>query len=796
MTESAEYADRLLAGALGLAAAGVAVFPVRVAIIDGRKDVRPIAKWREASTTDLDMARQWFGPGGRWHGASVAIDCGKSALVVVDADGAAGIRAWDEVRAEHRIGETYRATTPGAGRHDYFRADPLRTVGIDNRGRVAPGIDIRGAGGFALAPPSRDARGVYGWVEGEPVWSELPVVPTVIVERMTAPRETRAKSAGLSHRGRTGESTRPPGSVHPYVAATFAGVVDEFAAITSEGSGRSGLLAGAALRLSKFANAHHNGLPATGLTEEAVKAALLDAADRNGFAAAHGERYTVYQVDRGIEDGRDKLPKGWPPPERTAPNTFGMTRDDVQRLITEGWTAEDVRAALADAPEVWDRLDLDGLFAAHAAPSTVVPVARSDRAPLALLAELLAHLRVWLHLPDSTPLVATMAVAVTAEHGEGDPPWLLITAAPASGKSELVRLLDGVAARRLDDLSVGGLLTWTRGRRPRPTGLLASVHRGLVTFGDLSALLAGSDHGGRDQVFALLRRVHDGEVNRDVAPPSGAVVNEALHWRGRVQVVGATTSVIDRYSAHNAALGDRWLLCRLPERDSSARGQAARLCRARELPGHRDRAMKLAAELVHAARSRLTDDDLPDELFDTIVDGAQVAAYGRASVPRSSTGRREIEDAAIVEEPMRLVRQLSAVAVGLRALGLDDDQAATVCRRLAVDSMPAARRGVLAALADAPEPLSTAQVGRASALHWHVASRRLEELAVVGVVESLSLADDGSEQADVVIDNDEVWAPDRRVSTRWRLAPDVDDLFSRVLTGLTCVDISHETGGA
>lgn len=788
------YADGLLAGALRLAESGVFVFPVHVKGFtpDGTKDMYALTGWRELSTRDARTIRGWFGPRRQWRGRSVGIDTGKSGLVVLDPDGAEGIANWRAFCDEHRIGATYRAITPGGGEHHYFRADPEHVVGNDKDGKIAKSVDVRGAGGLVIAPPSRDARGVYQFVEGEPPWAELPVVPTVIVERMTAPREAQAKSAGLSHRAPAGEPTRPPGEVHPYVAATFAGVVDEFAAITGVGNGRSGKLAGAALRLSKFANAHHNGLPPTGLTEDAVRTALLAAADRNGFTAAHGKRYTVYQVDRGLEDGRDKVPKGWPPPEREL-SAHGMTRADARRMVDElGMTPDDIRDVLAanGAPEVWTRLDLDGLFGTRSAATPVdPPAASSDGSPSGRLAALLADLRTWMHLPDPTPLLAALAVAVTAEDGQGDPAWLLLVSSPSGGKTELVRLFDAIVARRLDDVTVGGLLTWSKGKRPRPVGLLANVHRGLVSFGDLSSMLAGSDHRSRDHLFALLRRVADGEVNRDIAPPSGEVVDGSLHWRGRVQIIGAVTGVIDRYANHNAALGDRWLLCRMVERR-----RAAALCRPRDLPGHRDRTMKLVGELVHAARAQLSDDDVSDELFEVIADVAQVTALGRSSVPRASWGRREIEGQPITEAPWRLIRQLSEVARGLRALGLDDGRSAAVCRRLACDSMPTARLGPLVALAASPEPRSTAQVARAASLHWHVAARQLEELALIGVVDSLSLADDGSEQPDVVISDSDISAPDRRVSTRWRLSPDDADLISRVVGPLTSADMSHKSG--
>jgi hypothetical protein len=113
--------------------------------------------------------------------------------------------------------------------------------------------------------------------------------------------------------------------------------------------------------------------------------------------------------------------------------------------------------------------------------------------------------------------------------------------------------------------------------RSVPTGLLARVGaRALVTFGDLSSLLASSDRGGRDAVFGLLRCVYDGHVARDISPPSRTTGgNAALSWSGRLTVVAAVTAVIDHYAAHADQLGLRWVHCRLPDRDTAKRRAAA-----------------------------------------------------------------------------------------------------------------------------------------------------------------------------------------------------------------------------
>jgi hypothetical protein len=295
---------------------------------------------------------------------------------------------------------------------------------------------------------------------------------------------------------------------------------------------------------------------------------------------------------------------------------------------------------------------------------------------------------------------------------------------------------------RLNEITAAGLLGWSRGKEPHPVGILARVGgNALVTFGDLSSLLATIDRGGRDQVFGLLRRAYDGHVTRDVTPPGGNGKGRALEWSGRLTVVAAVTNAIDRYTAHADALGPRWLCVRAAEREMTSRRDAARAARRAGVRDKRAEAVEIATSIITEARRVVTSTSVPDAVADAIEDAVLVTCWGRAAVPRSGYGRREIEDVPTVEEPPRLIRQAHVLARGLYALGLDDDDVDKMMRRVALDSMPAARLAVLRALA-ADDGQTTAEIARAARLHWYVAFRHSEDMAAVGVVDDLSEHDD------------------------------------------------------
>jgi hypothetical protein len=353
--------------------------------------------------------------------------------------------------------------------------------------------------------------------------------------------------------------------------------------------------------------------------------------------------------------------------------------------------------------------------------------------PVGKLLDLLAT---YVHLDDPGHVWFALAVAVSAAL-DGDPLWGMLIGPSSSGKTEAIRALDTLA-EPVDELTAPALLSWTHGKQPHPTGVLPRIgSRGLVTVGDFSTVLATSDRGGRDQLFALLRRVYDGQVTRDLG---NAPV--PLRWSGRLTLLAACTPAIDNYASHADQLGPRWLYYRLAAATSQAKRATSRKARLRagELASFRRQAAELAGRLVAAARHQATSVQLSPAGAERLDDLAILCCYGRAVVPRNAYGRREIDGLAIVEEPPRLVTQLVLLARGLLALGLGERAAVGLCRRAALDSMPAVRRRLLGVLAAEVE-VTVSEAARRVGCHRHVARTALEELAAIGLAACPGLDD-------------------------------------------------------
>lgn len=129
-----------------------------------------------SASADEQTIRRWFGI---WPDSNVGIATGSvSGFVALDIDPRhGGIESLQALMAEHGpLTDTCVAHTGGGGLHVLFK-HPGESV--PNKVGIAPGLDIRGDGGFITAPPSVHASGdSYYWDEtGQPEHKPLAPLP-------------------------------------------------------------------------------------------------------------------------------------------------------------------------------------------------------------------------------------------------------------------------------------------------------------------------------------------------------------------------------------------------------------------------------------------------------------------------------------------------------------------------------------------------------------------------------------------------------------------------------------------
>jgi len=357
-----------------------------------------------------------------------------------------------------------------------------------------------------------------------------------------------------------------------------------------------------------------------------------------------------------------------------------------------------------------------------------------------LLDQLIAGLREFLHLPDAGHVLFALGIATGAEL-DGDSAWGQIIGPPAMSKTEAIRITDRRADERVDDLTPASLLSWTPGRNPRPTGILARAGgRCFATISDFSTVLSRTERFGEHGLYALLRRAHDGRVQRDLGNAKGPLV-----WEGRLTLLAASTPKIDDFCTHADALGPRWIYLRMPNESANDRAQVMRKAREHpDLDELRRPIQDLAARLIDEAAKAARDLELPEAVAIAVDEAANVCVLGRATISRNPYGRREIIGLPVIEGPARVVKQLSLLARGVLGLGLTHEETAALVCRVALDSIPEARRRVLEALSNGTV-ISTAQTARTSGATRTVAYRALEELAAIGIAEDVAESDEDEE---------------------------------------------------
>ncbi|APG48467.1 AAA family ATPase [Phaeobacter porticola] len=156
MSDTVQEANHL--AALALVKAGFFVFPAG-------PNKRPLVKdWQTKATSAKAQIDRWWS---KWPDAMPALPTGKrNGLAVLDVDlkdGKDGGAALRDLGHDPDTLSTIRAQTPSNGQHVYFRWPE----GMGNSASGLPdGVDVRGEGGFVIAPGAINDKGAYALTSG------------------------------------------------------------------------------------------------------------------------------------------------------------------------------------------------------------------------------------------------------------------------------------------------------------------------------------------------------------------------------------------------------------------------------------------------------------------------------------------------------------------------------------------------------------------------------------------------------------------------------------------------------
>ena len=378
------------------------------------------------------------------------------------------------------------------------------------------------------------------------------------------------------------------------------------------------------------------------------------------------------------------------------------------------------------------------------------------------------HCRDWLHGHDENQLDFILSVAITAGSAtESEKLWGIVVGVSSSGKSEDIKMIFGVADARVSDLTAAGLISWIGAdkKNAKVTGLLMRVASpAFIVIEDLAPMLSDTaDKRNRSKLVAMLRKVYDGEIQRDLGGAPGQA-----EWHGHVTMLAASTKVIDQQTAMLDEAGPRWMLYRSTEADSAVRVHGARgTLSATEKAAKRERAASLAAQAVRHGRIAFGHVELSEHAAGVLGDVAVAVGIMRGNVPRDGYGRREIIGLPSTEEPYRLAAQLQLLTRAAMAFGYEEGRAVELARTVALGTVPPDRMKVLEVLCDGGEH-NASEIGRKKDMHRHVAMRALEDLAQLRIV---------------VCTNEDLLAPG--IAKSWKLARTTEGRISaHVIEGI------------
>jgi Bifunctional DNA primase/polymerase, N-terminal/AAA domain len=285
-------ANENLQAALSYAERGWLVFPVHPA------DKTPVTdNGLHDATQDEETIRQWWA---RWPGAMVAVQTGPaSGIWALDLDIDAeekidGVTAFAALaKSKEPIPETFRTRTPRGGSHLFFAwHDGVR----NSASQIAPGVDVRGLGGYCVLPPSTMADGKRYQCLGD-VCPDLPAAPQWLIDLLTA-NNNAAPSVDpqLANfaRAAAGQRSNGGGNGKGYGATALD---DECAKVANAPKGqRNHALNRAAFNLGQLVGGNV-------LAESDVRAQLLDAASACGLVQDDGRAAALATISSGLAAG-------------------------------------------------------------------------------------------------------------------------------------------------------------------------------------------------------------------------------------------------------------------------------------------------------------------------------------------------------------------------------------------------------------------------------------------------------------------------------------------------------------
>jgi len=327
---------------------------------------------------------------------------------------------------------------------------------------------------------------------------------------------------------------------------------------------------------------------------------------------------------------------------------------------------------------------------------------------------------------------------------DGDPLWVYVVGSPSSGKSTVCDLLcsDEIHTTPMDSLT--GIVSGDRNGKH-----LVPLMQGKCVIVKDGTLLLESNPLQLANVFGELRSIFDGSLVKHFRNGVSAEFNNISFG----MVIGITERV---YSLNMAALGERFLHCRLETTRDVEKSRNARAVQSifehtsktnfegndtgdsRSFPKQRAYTAGFLSHLHTRIRSedilrpKYTEDDVT--LIQSLSD---MIACSRAQAPRSKEfGTSELLYDARPEASTRVVKQLSRLALCLcYVLGVDSitQRIRVLLTKVALDTAFSRQHNIIRTVALSQGGLTKTAISFQTTIPLETISRRIDDLISLGI---------------------------------------------------------------
>lgn len=354
--------------------------------------------------------------------------------------------------------------------------------------------------------------------------------------------------------------------------------------------------------------------------------------------------------------------------------------------------------------------------------------------------ELVQAYKSYLYLKDITPIKVVLA-SIFANRLDGEMIWMFIVAPPSSAKTEFIQSLDllqctvPISRFTIHTLSSG----FVQSAGKKDVSLLPKLNGKIAIVKDFTGVLTMHPKE-QDDIFGQLRDAYDGKT--DYYYGHGQNKNH----KSKFGLIAGVTEVIERVNGSgnlHTALGERFLRYRIPrdtfdEKNIDNSDIMHKMGRAMENTGtetkKRDTLMQSVKRFFESEQKEFIA-EVPADIAVQLKYIAWFTARMRGFVDRDKEGNVNYTPGS--ESPIRLVKQLYRVAVGLARVEnkhVVDEDDVEIVKKIALDTCPSRIELFVRRMHEANMPLQHFEIAARSDFDLRTVTMVLNDLVMLKII--------------------------------------------------------------